>query len=102
MTRAPWTACSLPNRYVIHKIAALAGCSQTLVMRARREADITIRPPRRRSPSLSRHWLKHEYVTRGKSFKALAAESGISHTTLIRHAEKWGIPRRPRGSRPAT
>jgi hypothetical protein len=43
-------------------------------------------------PILTRAWLRHEYITQGRSLADLAAEKGVSKSAIIHWAHRYDIP----------
>ena len=58
-----------------------------------RLVDATEREPTRIDPT----WLRHQYVTLGRSFTDIGAELGLSEMTVNRAAHRFDIPIRPAG-----
>lgn len=46
---------------------------------------------------IDEHWLREQYLRRKRSFVAIAAELGVSDSTVARLATTYGIPARPAG-----
>lgn len=104
-TRQLLTADELGRRYLDdhHSLTAIAedvGVSRQTVARLAAEYGIPVRRGRggyRNRSGVDRDWFFEQYVTRGRTLPELAAEKGISPTTMTRWAHKLDIPLRPRG-----
>lgn len=61
------------------------------------DAGVDTRRGRRRAV-IDVDWLRHRYSVEQHTIPEIAAEVGVTMTTINRHLEAAGIPRRPRGS----
>lgn len=104
-TRKLLTAHELGRRYLddhqsLTAIAEDVGVSRQTVARLATEYGIPVRRGRggiRNRNGVDRDWFFEQYVTRGRTLPELAAEKGISPTTMARWAHRLDIPLRPRG-----
>ena len=94
-------ATTLPSLYCEQKlslraIAACYGAEQKAVGKLAREYGIVLRPPQkpRRHEEIDGEWLRAEYIANRRSLPDLAAEKGMSATTMSRWCQYHGIERR--------
>jgi hypothetical protein len=85
----------------LQRIAAIAGTSDVVVREAAVLAGITTRPAHRhRSLPITREWLQHQYVDRGRTLADIAKELGTSRPRITQYANEWNIPIRAKGYMP--
>jgi hypothetical protein len=83
------------------RIARSVGVSRQTVSRLAEDYDLDVRPSGRpQQTHVDRDWLYEQYVNRCRTLPELAAEHGVSTTTMARWAKIYEIPLRPRGRRP--
>lgn len=83
------------QRMILPDIASRFGVSPRIATALAHHYGIDlVHRPRYR---IDRDWLYTEYVVHGRPFTALAAQRGISATTLGNRARQLGIPARPAG-----
>lgn len=81
-------------------VAAIAldhGVARQTVSRVLDDAGVDTRRGRRRAV-IDVDWLRQRYTVERHTIPEIAAEVGVTMTTINRHLEAAGIPRRPRGS----
>jgi hypothetical protein len=80
----------------LRAIAQATGWPEHNLMRVMDEEGL--RSAASRSADIDLQWLREQYQTRGRSFRALAAESGIRVGALAAAARNAGLPIRPSGA----
>jgi len=82
------------------QIGKRAGLSANSTASLARDYGIPIRGQKdytlHQHPVLTRDWLWHQHVTRGRSMQDLATETGLSKSTIRRWARLYDIPRQRR------
>ncbi|HBS09051.1 MAG TPA: hypothetical protein DEA69_09660, partial [Microbacterium sp.] len=81
----------------VMEIAVDHGVARQTVGRVLADAGVDTRRGRRRA-ALDADWLRQRYIVERHTIPEIAAEVGVTMTTINRHLEAAGIPRRPRGS----
>lgn len=81
----------------VMEIAVDHGVARQTVGRVLADAGVDTRRGRRRA-AIDTDWLRQRYVVERHTIPEIAAEVGVTMTTINRHLEAAGIPRRPRGS----
>lgn len=83
----------------LRDIAALYGAEHKVVNQLARQYGIELRPARRprQHEEIDRDWLYTEYIINRRPLPELAAEKGMSTTTMSRWANLHGIQRRAQG-----
>lgn len=82
----------------LRKIADQHDVGKQTVSRALTTTGISLRTPGRPTITLDTHWLRRRYLTELQTLHEIAAETGLSPSTISRHLRRAGIPTRPRGS----
>jgi hypothetical protein len=77
-------------------IARITGWKEHDLIRLINEEQL--RPVASRSAEIDPQWLREQYQTRGRSFRGIAAETGIAIKVLKAAAKKAGLPIRPPGA----
>jgi len=81
----------------VGEIAVDHGVARQTVGRILASESIATRRGRRRV-AIDPEWLRKRYLVDRRTILELAAEVGVTRTTINRHLEAAGIPRRARGS----
>lgn|GEM_PF-695132 len=79
------------------EIAVDHNVARQTVGRVLAHAGVETRRGRRRA-AIDVGWLRQRYVVERRTIPEIAGEAGVTMTTINRHLEAAGIPRRPRGS----
>ncbi|WP_277243295.1 TniQ family protein [Mycolicibacterium obuense] len=86
------------RRMSLADIAANAGVSKPVISRLAREYGVEVATPGPKvKHPFEREWLTDQYVNRQRSLPEIAAETGVSITTVARWAKTFGIPLRSQG-----
>ncbi|BBZ50286.1 hypothetical protein MHEI_20030 [Mycobacterium heidelbergense] len=86
------------RRMSLADIAAEVGVSRSVVARLAREYGLQVATPGPKVKHIfDRDWLFERYVNRKRSLTEIAAEAGVSLSTVARWAKTFGIPLRNRG-----
>ena len=81
----------------VREIAFEHVVARQTVSRVLEEVGVKIRIGRRRA-NIDVEWLRRRYIDERRTIPEIAAEVGVTMTTINRHLEAAGIPRRARGS----
>lgn len=81
----------------VGEIALSHGVARQTVSRVLEDAGVATRRGRR-GAAIDTEWLRQRYTVERHTIPEIAAEVGVTMTTVNRHLVAAGIPRRPRGS----
>lgn len=81
----------------VKQIAVQTGLPRYMVSQLVRALGFTLGTGGLPAVDIDQDWLREQYLRRQRSFVAIAAELGVSDSTVARLATTYGIPARPAG-----